>query len=291
MTLQNKKESKRQGGDKMYSSIDTVDIIVRSKDKKKIMCVQTDHRTAKEMKETPDHTVVFAIMRTSVAKGVLEHNYPGVKGEIWFDSREKPWQKKIDIVTNMGAIVKVNEKNIKGKKIDVEKELNKSMKKIANDYAKKNKLKFTIKDIEKAEKKLVEKIPEGSIEEAHAIVDLAAFAGEVMKKEIGGRWIATNITLGSIAYFAEIKDKKAKGDGQYTSLTGKVRKLITNGLEDSVAYLVNVAIKRSKGEYEFQEEKEEMSKNSEKEPVENEEPRKDLKKPKKKGFFKTLFAK
>ena len=133
--------------------------------------------------------------------------------------------------------------------------------------------------------KLLKNVPKGNIEVGQAIVDLAAFAGEVMKKEIGGKWVATNITLGSIAYSSEIKDKKAKGDGQYTSLTGKVTKLINNGESDSVAYLVSVAIKRSKGEYKFQEEKEISSE-------EKEEPKNNKKnQSKKKGFFKMLFAK
>ena len=279
----------------MYSSIDRVDVIAQSEDKKKVMCLQTDHRSSLEMEQDPEHTIVFAITRTALARYIIETDYPDKEHEIIFEHAQNPWQKKVDIVTSMGATARSKDVVLKGKKMDVEKELNKTMASLAEKYAKKHKLKFTLADLEKAENKILEKPPQGNIEMGTEAVDLAAFAGKVISNTIGGEWITFYKPIGTAYVVGAKKENK-----QYISPTNRAMKLIVNGKEDSVALLVEAVTKgldntpalRTKNIEKPKKNKELSSKNDAR--VDLEEPKSKEKiqeTPKKKGFFQRIFGK
>lgn len=223
----------------MYSSLDRVDIVARTKDGARLY-IQTDHRTSAEIEQERDLSVVFLIARliNAIRMAKAESN----KYQIIYSCQYNPPEFFQQIIASTGAILKTKDENelpFKGTLCDVEYILNGALYAIAIQRAQFLKENFTINAMHKYEKMVsTMKIDPEEDEVVYwtTVIQIGAFAGEILRRTLGGKWTFDD-EMGPLPFVFDCRGAKV-------NFMGKATKFLEMGEEDSIAYLLLVALKK-----------------------------------------------
>lgn len=224
----------------MYSSLDKIDIT--SKDKKgRLFFAQTDHRTSKEIENDRDMSVVFAIVR--ITNPMRSEKFEK-GGKIDYICNEVPPLFFQQVIASAGGNLFVDKEfvSFKGEKADVEDLLNAALTGIARKEAKELKMGFDLESLEKYEKILAGFKPDKEKNEIvfwECVMKASAFAAEVLKKEMAGKWVIDQESLGALSIVFCVNRKEANRiEEANVNFPGKAMKFFKNGEGDSIASLV-----------------------------------------------------
>lgn len=220
-----------------YFDPDRIDIVARNRFSGLKLYVQTDHRTAAEMEASRDLSTVVALMR--VLNPMRTGRSEGGRFKVVFASSQAVPDFIHQAVSAAGGAMEIGrrEKKYRGEIPPVEALLNPSLANIAAGVSVRLNLPFTFEGISALERNIgqmrIDKTQDHVLYWT-SVIEMGAFAGEVMRRQRGGGWTATNefISTLPVVYVCWT---------QTINFFGKAMKYLENGETDSVAYMTNVA--------------------------------------------------
>lgn len=218
--------------------------------------VLTDHRTAKEMKASRDLSIIFAMVRVLRTRRLTDDPPPIV----YYMTQYLPPDFLVEAVGACGGRLvlgkdpkawrDLTERGPENPARSVEVLANESMAAIAERAASENRISLDrdgleryeqtyFPDEEEEEEDEDEEPSDGGEARWTGIVKLAAFAGELLRRETGGSWI---VQREGDASFPLLFSCKAGRKEIVPNLLGKAQKLCKNGQEDSLLHLVSTVV-------------------------------------------------
>ena len=229
-------------GEIVFSSLDQVDIVARDKSNRLIL-VQSDHRSSQEIEKDVELSAVFALARVLNAFRVAKSK--GEKATIIYDfNTEAPPDFLSQAIVSAGGSITLKSKSFRyrGKTVDTDKIFDKMMAGLANKVVKRERKQFLLDSLKDYERSVENKKFSKESDEVKywtMVIELAAFAGEVLRKETGGGWIVDDREFFTLPFAFHCKAKDYDG---LVNFIGKAIKFLNNPEGDSLAYLVENTI-------------------------------------------------
>jgi hypothetical protein len=220
----------------MYSSLDRADMIIKHGDGMSIY-LQTDHRSPAEIETEHDLSTVFAITR--VLFPIRMGRQSGEPFKVHYTINEQPPEFLHQAIASAGGILSIDQTEIAypGQPPSLVQLLNGSLSNLGRAVAQKQGKSLTLDGLREVERIYLEKgldHDEDEIDYWTAVVELGAFAGEVMRSLKGGGWNATDQDIGTLPLAYECGP-------MVVNFMGKAIKFFDAGQEDSLAYMVESA--------------------------------------------------
>ncbi len=217
----------------MYSSLERADFMVQHKDGMSIY-VQTDHRTAADIESEPDLSTAFAIIR--VLYPTRTGRQQGTPFKVHYTLNEPPPEFLHQAIASAGGLLMIDQKETayQGQPMDLLQLLNGSLSNLGRAVAQRHGKSLSTEGLKEIEGVYLANRSDPEEDEVAyytAIVELGAFAGEVMRGLRGGGWNATDEEIGTIPVVYDCGPMSV-------NFLGKAIKYFENGQEDSLAYMV-----------------------------------------------------
>jgi hypothetical protein len=220
----------------MYSSLDRVDIELKGDNG----YIQTDHRTSSELEQDKAISIVFAIIR--VLNPMRMGRQAGKKAIVRYTfTDEMPPLFMQEAIVSAGGVPQFDGTDIpfSGQRVNVDSLLNQGMQSIAHDKFEKKGYKFLPEHLRFFEARLIpraQELKENEIAYWRTVIMAGAYAGEVLRNLVGGNWRINFDASSTLPITFDV-------GGAAFNLTGKAIKLLENGETDSLAAMINVALK------------------------------------------------
>lgn len=219
----------------MYCELDKGDIIIQRTDGTWIV-VQTDHRNASEIEAEPNLSIAMAIMRVLVAYNYKEPEMTLFKVHYTVNGPVPEFFHKA--IASAGGILSIENEEVAypGQPPDMLQGLNGSLSNIGREVSQRFGKPLSIEGLREVEGIYLSTDPdrdENVIGYWTAVVELGAFAGEVLRNLKGGGWNGPNTMLGSIPIIYEC-------GSTYSDFMGKALKYYDAGQDDSLAFMVQM---------------------------------------------------
>lgn len=259
----------------MFASLDRVDAEMGRQNGQRHF-VQTDHRDPQEIEAARELSIVFALSRVLGPRHVED-----TEAQVIYFLQARPPEFLIEAVASAGGRVYVGEDprswsditgSLRARPRPVEQILNEAMTALARRTAAEKRLPLDWDGLERFEQELLgvwghgddeieididdeeEEDEDDAGEEKRdadggearwtRIVQLASFAGEMLRREANGRWLVKTDSGELIPLFYEC----SKGQKSLSiNVIGKAVKMKANGQEDSVRFLASSAIAMLRG--------------------------------------------
>jgi hypothetical protein len=221
----------------MYCELLRTDMMVQYKDGMTAL-IQTDHRSAADiMSEGEDLSKAFAIARvlTAIRRGRQENVDPF---KVIYTMGEQPPPSIHMVIASAGGFLAIdtNEVAYPRQPPDLLPLMNGAMLNVARAVSEREGVPLTIEGLQDLERKYHQRgldQEEDLIEFWTSVVELGAFAGELMRGMTGGGWNTTDIEMMFPMVF--------ECGPLVMNPLDKSIKLLTQGMDDSVAFMVRAA--------------------------------------------------
>jgi hypothetical protein len=224
----------------MFSSLDRIDIVLKPGPDGRRTYVQTDHRSAAEVEEEPELSVLFALTRVLNPKRMAGEGEP--EPVVLYTAQELPPPflrqavraagRRITVGTDERPVPDDEEPPPLGEVIAS------AFATLARAVATEHGVRLTVQGLEKVEAALADEAGDPEEDEVSywsAVMKLGTFGGELIRASNGGRWQV--VDSGTLP-FALVTSYQG-GEATVNPL-GKAVKRFANGEEDSLVALVNV---------------------------------------------------
>jgi hypothetical protein len=228
----------------MYSSLDRIDIVL-GKDGQDQEYVQTDHRTTEEIEAEPELSVLFALVRILNPQRMAREN--SRQGTVHYQCFQPPPEFLVRAIRAAGARLTVGdrlepvpEEGAAPVLVEVAAE---AFAGLAARTAAEHGVEVNLAGLQTIEEELAggDLDPEeDEIAYWTAVMQLGAFAGEVIRASNGGHWEI--VDTGTLPFALETT---FQGSEATVNPLGKAIKRFANGAEDCVASLVEMVCGRA----------------------------------------------
>jgi hypothetical protein len=223
----------------VFSSLDRIDIVLKEVEGRK-QFVQTDHRTAGEVEEEPELSVLFALIRILNPKRMAEPGTP--EPVVMYAARERPPEFLRKAIRAAGGLITLGPgtqpEPDEGDTPPLDEVIQSAFLNMARAVAAEYRVRLTPAGLAAVERALAGSAgdPEGDeIGYWSAVVKLGSFGGEVIRASNGGRWLV--VATGSLPFALSTR---FRGEEATVNPLGKAIKRFAHGEEDSVLSLVNL---------------------------------------------------
>jgi hypothetical protein len=224
----------------VFSSLDRADIVLKPGPDGRQQYVQTDHRTAAEIEQEPDLSVLFALIRILNPKRLAEAGSP--EPVVIYSVQEPPPEfLRRAIHAAGGGLTIGDDPQPVSEALEsppLEEVVESAFENLAHAVAAEYRVALTLDGLQTVEPALAEVagVPEED-EDAYwsAVVKLGSFGGEVIRAHSGGRWRTTD--SGSLPFSLSTR---FSGEEATVNPLGKAIKRFSNGEEDSLVTLVSM---------------------------------------------------
>jgi hypothetical protein len=225
----------------MFSSLDRADIVLKPTDGRKHF-VQTDHRTAAEVEEEPELSVLFALVRVLNPKRMAEKGDP--EPVVLYETMHQPPEFLCRAIAAAGGRLSVarNPQPAPAGTPPLEEIVESAFtglaRRVAADYG----IELSPQGLEVVERDLADTAEDPEEDEFaywSAVLKLGTFAGELIRASNGGRWVVAD--TGTLPFALTTTYQGAEAT---VNPLGKAIKRFANGEEDSVAFLVETVRRR-----------------------------------------------
>jgi hypothetical protein len=224
----------------MFSSLDRADIVLKPDSAGRQRYVQTDHRTAEEIEQEPDLSVLFALVRILNPKRQAEPGAP--EPQVLYVAQSPPPEFLRQAIRAAGGQVAIGtsdqpEPDV-GEPPPLKDVANSAFAGLARAVAEEFSVELSATGLDKVEKALAASAGDPEEDEIawwSAVIKLGSFAGELIRASNGGMWEVSD--SGSLPF--ALSTRYRGGEATVNPL-GKAIKRFTNGEGDSVAFLVDV---------------------------------------------------
>jgi hypothetical protein len=224
----------------MFSSLDRVDIELKPGPDGRQQYVQTDHRTAAEIEEEPELSILFALVRILNPKRMAEAG--SAEPLVTYLAQERPpeFLRRATHAAGGRLVIGDDQRPVSdGAALPVLEEVVESaFTGLARAVAAEYRASFTPESLGTVERALAEVAGDPEDDEVaywSAVVKLGSFGGEVIRASNGGRWRVVDSGTLPFALSTRFRDEQAT-----VNPLGKAIKRFTNGEEDSLVALVNL---------------------------------------------------
>jgi hypothetical protein len=230
----------------MFSSLDRADIELKPGPDRRQKFVQTDHRTAVEIEETLELSVLFALIRILNPKRLAEAGSP--EPIIFYAAQELPPELLRRAIHTAGGRLMINDKEqpapADSGPSDLQELISSAFTNLAHAVAKDYNAPLTLDGLQKVELALANEAGDREEEEIEywtAVVKLGSFGGEVIRALNGGQWRSVNSGTLPFVLCTPYRGEEAK-----INPLGKAIKRFANGEEDSLVYLAKMVLHQPK---------------------------------------------
>ncbi len=230
----------------MFSSLDRADLELKPGPDNRQQFVQTDHRTAAEIEETPELSVLFALVRVLNPKRLAEPGSP--EPVIFYATQELPPEfLRRAIHAAGGRLVIGNKKEpvpTDAGPSDLQELISSAFANMARTVTDEYQVPLTVDGLQKVELALANEAGDPEEDEItywSAVVKLGSFGGEVIRALNGGQWRNTNSGTLPFVLCTPYRGEEAK-----INPLGKAIKRFANGEEDTLVYLANLILHQPK---------------------------------------------
>ncbi|MFT7518371.1 MAG: hypothetical protein ACI9MC_000502 [Kiritimatiellia bacterium] len=223
--------------DPMYSSLDRVDLVVTMADDKE-RYVQTDHRDAQEIEDELPLSILFCVARVLGARRLASINNSDADVVIAMMS-EPPPPDLCRAIAASGGLLEVDQQMVDLPKhtedpFDL---VDKAMRYLAADVAQSMHVQLDERGLQTVQR---EAWVQGLNKEADEIgywtwvLQVAAFAGEVLRGDGQGRWVADTHNMSVLPYTFD------QGGGRLLNVFGRCARLINEGPDEGPSVLLGI---------------------------------------------------
>lgn len=224
----------------MFSSLDRVDIVLKPGPDGRQRYVQTDHRTAAEIEQEPDLSVLFALVRILHPKRMAEAGSP--EPVVIYSARERPPAFLRRAIHAAGGRLMIGDDpqpvSEPAGPPPLEEVIESAFANLARAVAAEYRVALTPDGLLTVEPALAELAGDPEDDEVaywSAVMKLGSFGGEVIRASNGGRWSVTD--SGSLPFALSTR---FRGEEATVNPLGKAIKRFANGEEDSLVTLVSL---------------------------------------------------
>jgi hypothetical protein len=228
----------------MFSSLDRIDIVLKEKAGRK-QYVQTDHRTAEEIEQEPELSVLFALVRILNPKRMAEEGEP--EPVVLYSAMNPPPEFLRRAIRAAGGLLTIGRSTDpepeEGVAPPLEEVIASAFANLARAVATEHGVELTLEGLEAVESALAESAGDPDDDEIaywSAVMKLGSFGGELIRTTNGGRWEV--VDSGSLPFALSTR---FRGEEATVNPLGKAIKRFANGEEDSLVALVNVVCNQS----------------------------------------------
>lgn len=224
----------------MYCSLSRVDLVLAPDEDGRRRYVQTDHRPASEVEESPELSAMFALVRVRNPKRVTEPGEP--EPDVLYAATVRPPDFLRRVVHAAGASLYVGDDfefdPPEGEPEPLDDVIARVFADLARAVAVEFGVPFSIEGLATVEEILAASA--GTLESNEtrywmAVVKLGCFAGELIRESNGGFWEIVDTGLLPFALATTFRDEEAS-----VNPLGKAMKRFANGEEDSTVELVRM---------------------------------------------------
>jgi hypothetical protein len=226
----------------MFSSLDRADIELKAGPDGRRQFVQTDHRTAVEIAQEPELSIVFALIRIFNPKRFTEAG--STEPIIFYSAQELPPEFLRQTIHAAGGRLLVGDQEQpvpQGTETPkLEDVISSAFANMAQAVATEFQVSLTPEGLQKVELALADAAGDPDEDEFtywSSVVKLGCFCGELIRTSAGGQWRVTDSGTLPFALFTHI----GNGESKINPL-GKAIKFFENGNEDSLVFLYQVII-------------------------------------------------
>ena len=224
----------------VYYDLDKVDAVARDTTNGLRLFIQTEHRTAAEIEASRDPSTVLALIRMLNPARMGRREGEPFK-VVYASSSEVPDFLHQAIVSAGGVLwIDNQERAYNGQSLPADALFDNALRNIVAGVSRRTGLSVNLGGLASLERKLAKARPD---RERNAevywtsVIELGAFAGEVMRLTKGGGWIASDEAISSMPVLFDCRGNKV-------NFLGKAIKFYANGESDSVVPLVKVMCQR-----------------------------------------------
>jgi hypothetical protein len=225
----------------MYASLTSIDIVT-GKDGQDQEYIQTDHRTTEEIEAEPELSVLFALVRVLTPLRWAREN--DRRGTVLYHALHQPPAFLVQAIHAAGGRLTVGDDRTPvevGVTPALETIMAAAFAGLAERTAVAEGVELTLQGLQAIEDRIAENAgdEEDPIDYWTAVMQLGAFAGEVIRRGNGGHWQVVDTGTLPFALITPFEDSEAT-----VNPLGKAIKRFANGPEDCVAWLVQVVCNR-----------------------------------------------
>lgn len=216
----------------MYNDLDSTDIVASKGGL--MLYVQTDHRTAPEIEADRDMSTVYAMVRVLNAARMARGR--GERFKVHYSNENQVPDFLHQAIDAAGGVftVGLKEKTYRGPRADPSMLLDEVLGKIGTAVAQRMGADLSPASLGVVEDRYAALRPGPDVDREsywRAVVELGAFAGEVLRRLRGGGWTVFEEPISSLPVVFDCR-------GKIVNLMGKAIKLYANGKQDSLAGMV-----------------------------------------------------
>lgn len=223
----------------MFASLDSIDIVATPTQGGQKQYIQTDHRTAAEIEQEPDLSILFALIRILNAKQMAEAD--SSESVVIYSAREQPPEFLQRVIHAAGAQLEVG--NVpqpapeQGEPLVLEEVAASAFANLAREVATTYGVSMTREGLAVVEQALAELVgdpEENAVAFGSAVVKLGSFGGEVIRAFNGGQWVVSELSTPPLALMTRVQDREV-----IINTLGKAIKRLKNGEEDTLTVFID----------------------------------------------------
>jgi hypothetical protein len=224
----------------MFSSLDRVDIITEDKATGRKSYLQTDHRSAREIQQQEEVSVLFGLTRIMNARELGE--IQGVDRVLYVCAElpPDPVQRAVAAAGGWFQLEDMREVRYEGPLSEPAELADDAFRRLARRVLDARNEKLEERALVALEQELLNSPGPEEDETGHwtRVVELAAVAGELLRAQAGGRWIEAR-GLATIPFVFHLGDG---GEGSpRINAAGRAERFLKNGARDSLVHLLRMA--------------------------------------------------
>ena len=224
----------------MYASLDRADIELEPDEDGRQRFVQTDHRSAKEIEQEPELSVLFGLIRVLNPKRLVEEG--SLEPVVTYNAMEPPPDFLDHAIHAAGGELTIGDAmqpvSAEGEPPQLEELAEPAFTNLARNVAAEFGTSMTLEGLATAEKALVEVAGDPEEDEIaywSAVVKLGSLGGEVIRASNGGHWMTVESGTLPFALMTRFRGEEVK-----VNPLGKAIKCLADPEGESVANLANV---------------------------------------------------
>jgi len=223
----------------MFSSLDRIDIVTQDKTSGQKHFVQTDHRSAAEIQQEEEVSILFALTRVLNAR-LMGEQEGGVR--VFYVCSERPPDFLQRAVVAAGGRIQINDQDhiyegVLGTPGELAEE---AFRRLARRVLRQRDLPLEERALAELEQEHLHAPGPEDDEMGHwsRVVELAAVAGELLRGKCGGRWMEGSgmATLPFIFHLAPGGDESPR-----INAVGRAERFLQSGERDSLVHLLRMA--------------------------------------------------
>jgi hypothetical protein len=224
----------------MFSSLDRIDVVATGQNGQQCF-FQTDHRTAEEIEQQPELSILFALVRIVSPLRMAKEGAP--RPTVTYTAQHRPPEFLRRVIAAAGGQLMIGSPPTQPVPYEeqpppLEEVMASAFAGLARKVADEHGVELTIEGLEVVEQAVAGAAGDREEDEIaywKAVMELGSFGGEVIRQSNGGRWAV--VPTGSLPFALLTTFRGAEAT---VNPLGKAIKRFANGEEDSLVLLVKM---------------------------------------------------